>query len=127
MYPVLYYLIHVKKYKLFFVCVFFQFSNYKDSLSVCVQYTSLFGASVCEYANVGLMKSASMLIHALKKIYEMGKEATMRYIVDAAAQRFRRELGVLRNATLIRDLTPKQNVCVATAAADMKNAIHKGK
>lgn len=90
-------------------------------------YLSMFDLSACGSTNVGIMNTIWMLVHTLRNKYESGKAADLPYILGVAERGFTAELSLIRNASLITDLTPEQKVCVHTAAGDADRAIHEGK
>lgn len=90
-------------------------------------YLSIFDLSACGSTNVGIMNTIWMLVHTLRNKYESGKDADLPYIIGVAEKGFTAQLSLIRNASLITNLTSAQNVCVRTAARDADRAIHEGK
>lgn len=77
--------------------------------------------------SVAVIKGVWTMMWTLRRNYETGKKANITYILGVAERGFNRELNIIRNASLITGLTPKQNECVYTAVRDIESAIQKGK
>lgn len=93
----------------------------------CEQYLWPFDLNVCEDHFVCLLRYLATLVLDLRENYIQGTKVDLTYITEAAHRLFIHEVVVIGTARSIKDLTPKQNVCVTTAVRDLDSAVEEGK
>lgn len=104
-----------------------QFPSYVDGLSYCVNYLSVFDLNVDEATIVGCLKATEVLGFVLRKSLEQWEQANLSFAIDVAERNFILEIGVIKNASLLTNLTTEQSGCVASAIGDMETGINEGK